>query len=160
MSKEIERKFLVKRDVWCAVPLKNEILQGYLTSVVDGCTVRVRVVGENAWLTIKGKTVNITRSEFEYPIPVSDALQILDELCPSNIIRKIRYTVDVDGYEWVVDEFTDDNEGLLLAEIELTDENVDFARPDWLGEEVSHDKRFTNAYLAAHPFRKWPEQHR
>jgi len=153
MAQEIERKFLVTGNAWRTGSGKR-IRQGYLHSEANG-VVRVRAKEEHAFLTIKGKTTGIARLEFEYEIPVVDANQILDQLCLKPLIEKIRYEVNVDGFIWEVDEFLGENAGLVVAEIELEDENQVFTKPDWLGKEVSHDMRYRNSSLVKNPYVSW-----
>lgn len=152
MGIEIERKFLVTGESW-RTGGGMRVTQGYLNRDKQR-TVRVRVVGIQAWLTIKGISTGATRSEFEYPIPVSDA-QALLALCDGPLIDKTRYTLNHAGHVWEVDEFFGDNAGLVVAEIELASEEQPFERPDWLGDEVTHDARYFNSALIAHPFRTW-----
>ena len=148
MGQEIERKFLVIEDKWSRVvkPLGDEYRQGYLVST-PGKTIRVRITPKTAFLTIKGQTKGISRSEFEYEIPVSEAADLLEQFAISEL-RKVRYKVKHYNHLWEVDEFSGKHEGLILAEIELNDENEEFSIPDWVGEEVSGDERFYNSYLA------------
>ncbi len=153
MGQEIERKFLVKGDSW-RTGKGTPIRQGYLHNEIDG-TVRVRTKRERGYLTIKGKTTGIRRLEFEFEIPVQEANPILDELCIRPLIEKIRYEVQVSGFKWEIDEFLGENAGLVVAEIELEDENQEFPTPDWLGREVSSDFRYQNANLVKQPYRKW-----
>ncbi|HEX2530494.1 MAG TPA: CYTH domain-containing protein [Burkholderiaceae bacterium] len=154
MTIEIERKFLVCTNAWKALGQGVPIRQGYLSSHPDR-TVRVRVAGSLATLTIKGRTVGVSRGEWEYPIPVEDAQRFLDDLCEKPIIEKTRYRIPYQGMVWEVDEFSGDNAGLVLAEIELGTEDQVFAKPDWVGQEVSDDPRYFNANLVRHPFVKW-----
>jgi adenylate cyclase len=153
MGIEIERKFLVEGDAWKREAQEGLLCrQGYL--VADGVkTARVRIIGSRAFLTIKGKTSGISRSEFEYPIPVLDAESIL-ELCDQWVI-KTRYLIQHEGMTWELDVFSDANEGLVMAEIELTKEDQLFALPSWVGKEVSSDPRYYNACLSNHPFSTW-----
>jgi CYTH domain-containing protein len=154
MAIEIERKFLL-RDTGFLENLSGErICQGYLSDAVDA-TVRVRLIGEQGFLTIKGRSQGISRSEFEYPIPAADAEQLL-LLCGAGRIDKIRYHITHGGHLWEVDVFSGANQGLVIAEIELASEQEAFARPDWLGEEVSHNPRYFNSQLSRHPFSTWP----
>ena len=152
MALEIERKFLVAEGAWQQAP---GVLyrQGYLNRDKTR-TVRVRVAGEAAFLTIKGVSVGATRAEFEYPIPLADA-QALLTLCDGPLIEKTRHVMTYEGTTWEVDVFAGDNAGLVVAEVELMAEGQPFARPEWLGEEVTHDARYFNSNLAAHPFTKW-----
>jgi CYTH domain-containing protein len=127
--------------------------QGYL--VADNArTVRLRIAGSNGFLTIKGSSRGMSRLEFEYPIPVGDAMEML-KLCPLPVIEKFRSRILFEGKIWEVDEFEGENKGLILAEIELTSEEETFAVPDWIGEEVTGDVRYFNSRLAIHPFSKW-----
>ena len=153
MGQEIERKFLVTGETW-RTNHGTLIQQGYLHNQVDG-TVRVRTKGKRAFLTIKGGTTGITRLEFEYEIPLEEANQILDDLCQKPLIEKIRYDVEISGSKWEIDEFLGENAGLVVAEIELEDEDQEFTKPDWLGEEVSSDLRYQNANLVKHPYSQW-----
>ena len=153
MATEIERKFLL-RDTDFLKGLSGErICQGYLSDAVDA-TVRVRLIGNQGFLTIKGRSQGISRSEFEYPVPGADARQLL-ALCSAGRIDKIRYRVTHGNHLWEVDVFSGANQGLVIAEIELACEEEPFARPDWLGEEVSHDPRYFNSQLSRHPFSAW-----
>lgn len=154
MATEIERKFLVLGTEWKAGTTGVRYRQGYLSTVKER-TVRVRIEGDHAALTIKGLTRGTSRSEFEYPIPLSDASQMLEHLCERPIIEKNRYRVNVAGSTWEIDEFHGDNAGLVVAEIELDAPGQPFDRPAWLGTEVSDDPRYFNANLIAHPFREW-----
>lgn len=153
MGREIERKFLVAGNGWRSNS-GVEIRQGYLNDDKER-TVRVRTAGDQAWLTIKGITRGATRSEYEYAIPFEEAEMLLDELCLRPLIEKRRYRVAHDGDLWEVDEFFGDNEGLVVAEIELESEDQPFSRPDWLGEEVTGDPRYYNVNLVSHPYRDW-----
>jgi adenylate cyclase len=152
MAIEIERKFLVQGEPW-----RNgsgvRFSQGYLNRDKDR-TVRVRVAGNKAFLTIKGVTRGASRAEFEYEIPVADAQQLL-KLSDGPIIQKNRYVVVHEGSNWEVDEFLGDNAGLVLAEIELKSEDEAFSRPPWLGAEVTHDRRYYNSSLSSHPYSKF-----
>jgi adenylate cyclase len=154
MPKEIERKFIVATDTWRnSIEDKTPMRQGYIRAL--DCTVRVRIAGTTGYLTIKGRTSNITRDEYEYEIPLQEAEEMLNNLCHGGNVGKLRYRVIVDGDEWVVDEFIGQNAGLIMAEIELTTENQSFTTPEWLGKEVSHDSRYTNGALAMKPFSTW-----
>lgn len=152
MAIEIERKFLVTNDEWRSADFKH-YCQGYLNRDQDR-TVRVRVVGESAMLTVKSLTSNASRFEFEYEIPVSDARQML-EFCEQPLIEKNRYCIQFEGMEWEVDEFLGVNLGLVVAEIELESESQLFKRPDWVGEEVTHDHRYFNSSLSKSPYTTW-----
>jgi len=150
---EIERKFLVHGEPWTEDTRRVEMTQGYLARS-DAGVVRIRVEGERAFLTIKGPTEGIRRSEFEYEIPAADARAML-ELCLEPPVGKTRYFIEAGDHVFEVDVFTGDNEGLVLAEVELASEDEAFPRPDWLGEEVSHDHRYSNSNLACQPFNAW-----
>ena len=155
MATEIERKFLVRGTDWrSGDPVRFS--QGYLNRDKHR-TVRVRIAGGKAFLTIKSVTQGATRAEFEYPIPLQDAEQLL-KLSDGPIIEKDRYRIVHDGALWEVDEFRGDNAGLVLAEIELKSEDQPFSRPTWLGEEVTQDRRYYNSSLAGYPYREWREQ--
>jgi CYTH domain-containing protein len=154
VGKEIERKFLVVDDAWRGQGTATMFRQGYLSTVKER-TVRVRAAGEDGWLTIKGITVGVTRTEFEYPIPIDDANAMLDELCEQPIIEKVRHVVEFDGTTWEIDEFSGVNKGLIIAEVELGSDDEKFTSPDWLGEEVTDDPRYFNANLVAHPYSAW-----
>lgn len=153
MATEIERRFLVTHDGWRGLGTPQVYRQGYL-SVDPDRTVRVRVVGEQAWMTLKARITATSRHEFEYPIPRTDAETILDTMCPMQVTKE-RTRIPLGGYVWEVDEFFGANAGLVLAEIELPSETARFDLPDWLGEEVTADGRYTNAYLADHPYSTW-----
>ena len=153
---EIERKFLVKSAAFIKEAVKhNRIVQGYLSSAPER-TVRVRIKGENGYLTIKGQSnaTGMSRMEWEKEIPLEEAEQLL-ALCEEVIIDKTRYEVIVGVHVFEVDVFTGENEGLVMAEIELSSETEPFEIPDWLGEEVTTDIRYYNSYLSKHPFRSW-----
>ena len=153
MSIEIERKFLVKGDFLSSVKRKEKIIQAYLCAS-PGKAVRVRIKGEKAYFTIKGpsNSKGFSHAEFEYEIPVSDAEEIL-KLCDSGFIEKERHYVEFGGHTFEVDVFHGVNEGLILAELELESEKEPYEKPDWLGEEVTGDERYYNAYLASRPMR-------
>lgn len=153
MAAEIERKFLVRDSSWNDGSPGVRIAQGYL-SLDPARSVRVRLAGDEAWLTIKGRTEGITRAEFEYPIPVDDA-RVLLEICLPSVIDKTRHRIPHGGHVWEVDVFHGANEGLVLAEVELADESVAIEPPPWAGAEVSSDFRYYNTSLAARPFGAW-----
>lgn len=157
MAKEIERKFLVKGNDWRTHAQGIAYRQGYLNSLKER-TVRIRTVGEKAFLTVKGPSVGLTRMEFEYEIPFEDCIVMLEHLVERPIIEKIRYKIPVGNYVWEIDEFFGDNAGLIVAEIELPDENATFDKPDWIGEEVSGDPRYFNSNLIRNPFSTWTER--
>lgn len=154
MAQEIERKFLVRGDGWRALAKGTPLRQGYLNSEKER-TVRVRVAGDKAFLTVKGVTVGATRPEYEYEIPLADAHAMLDRLAERPLIEKTRYAIPVSGLLWEVDEFHGANAGLVIAELELTDEAQSFTKPDWVGEEVTDDPRYFNVNLIRHPFKAW-----
>ena len=154
MATEIERKFLVVGEDWRWLGDAVEIRQGYLSTVKER-TVRVRVMGDRGYVTVKGITVGAARTEFEYEIPVADAHQMLDQLCERPIIEKTRSRIDVAGLIWEVDSFTGVNAGLVVAEVELEHEAQEIDPPRWIGEEVTGDSRYFNANLIAHPFTEW-----
>ncbi|ABB58627.1 CYTH domain-containing protein [Synechococcus elongatus] len=154
MATEIERKFLVQGDGWRQGSLGVPYRQGYL--LADGNrTIRVRVAGDRGYLTIKGPMLGISRSEYEYPIALADAEEMLASLCQGFLVEKQRYRVEHAGHLWEVDEFQGQNQGLIVAEIELSDPEEVFALPDWVGAEVSHDRRYGNAYLSFTPYCTW-----
>lgn len=155
MSIEIERKFLVSGDFLPEVESATRIVQGYICSQ-PGRTVRVRVRGEKGFLTIKGASdeKGMSRYEFEQMIPLADAERLL-ELCEPGVIDKVRYLVPARGHVWEVDVFHGENEGLVLAEIELSSEDEPFGKPVWLGEEVTGDRRYYNSMLTKHPFNQF-----
>lgn len=158
MSTEIERKFLVIGDGWRAniegVAPGVRYRQGYLPAD-SSVTVRVRVAGERGYLTIKGLHAGLSRAEFEYEIPLTDAEQMLTALCVQPVIEKTRYRVPHAGLIWEVDEFGGANAPLVLAEVELESEAQSVNAPDWIGQEVSSDVRYTNFYLSQHPYSTW-----
>jgi CYTH domain-containing protein len=151
MKQEIERKFLVTGDGWRAAAGEGSLCcQGYLSSG-EGATVRVRLLGKKAFLTIKGPTQGISRPEMEYEIPVPDAEYMIENLCGGRMISKVRYILNYSGLRWEIDEFHGRHQGLVLAEIELEREDQPFGKPDWLGQEVSHDPLYRNSALARNP---------
>jgi CYTH domain-containing protein len=154
MGTEIERKFLVKPGAWVPTDAGTHFRQGYLNSQKER-VVRVRIEGHVAKLTIKGLTRGISRSEFEYPIPVPDANALHDHLCEQPLIDKHRHVERHDGLTWEIDVFHGDNDGLVLAEVELPSADTPLTPPAWAGEEVSGDPRYFNSNLLAHPFRNW-----
>lgn len=159
MPQEIERKFLVIGDHWRDLAPGIHYRQGYLQRTPEK-TVRVRIAGEKSFLTIKGKTEGIARLEFEYEIPLEDALALLEHLGDRPQIEKIRYRIPMGEFCWEVDEFLGENQGLVLAEIELNDPEQPFPKPDWVGAEVSHDPRYYNANLVSHPYCQWSSTER
>ncbi len=154
MGIEIERKFLVHADRLPALPPGERIVQGYVPTL-NRVTVRVRLRGNRAWLTLKGPTTGIRRSEFEYEIPLADAEAMLAELCQAGVIDKTRHEILHAGRRWELDVFAGANAGLLLAELELPSEVEPFALPDWAAEEVSADLRYSNQALIHTPWTTW-----
>jgi CYTH domain-containing protein len=157
MSVEIERKFLVVGNEWRNLGEGVIYRQGYLASR-DGITVRVRVAGENGYITVKGATEGISRAEYEYAIPLTDAIELLETLCDRPLIEKIRYQIQWEGVQWEVDEFMGANQGLILAEVELTDANQHITLPNWIGKDVSDDPRYFNVSLVRSPYGEWGEE--
>ncbi len=154
MGVEIERKFLLSSDEWKGLAKGTLYRQGYL-SVSKERTVRVRTVGEKGYLTVKGISTGVSRMEYEYEIPLPDAVTMLNELCIQPIIEKKRFAIKHKGFVWEVDEFFRENQGLIVAEIELEYEDQLFEKPDWIGEEVTGDKRYFNSSLAGYPYSSW-----
>jgi len=155
MGTEIERKFLVINDNWRKEASEGiHYQQGYFTTN-ELCSIRVRIAGDKADLNIKSATLGIFRTEYDYPIPVKDAKEILQNLCTRPLIEKIRYLVPHGQHTWEVDVFSGHNEGLVVAEIELATAEQSFAKPDWIGKEVSYDPRYYNVCLVKHPYRNW-----
>lgn len=152
MAIEIERKFLVVGGDWRQATAIY-YSQGYLNRD-KARTVRVRIAGDHAFLTIKGITQGASRAEFEYPVPVADAKALLT-LCEQPLIEKYRRKISYEGFVWEVDEFLGENLGLVVAEIELPSEDTQFAKPEWAGAEVTHDERYYNSNLSKHPFSRW-----
>ncbi len=156
MAIEIERKFRVIDDGWRAAVGSSTLLrQGYLANTTRA-SVRVRLGGESACLSVKAMTPGRARAEFEADISAADAQQMLSHLCEGALIEKWRHIVVHAGDRWEIDEFLGDNAGLVIAELELDSEEQDFARPAWLGEEVTEDQRYYNFRLSQHPYREWP----
>jgi adenylate cyclase len=153
MGNEIERKFLVSGDGWRGGSPGCPYTQGYLSRDPER-VVRVRQAGKRAYITIKGISQGTTRAEFEYPISLSDA-EALMKLCLRPLIEKVRHVVEYHGKRWEVDEFHGENEGLILAEVELSREDEPVDLPPWIGQEVSRDARYFNANLVEHPFTRW-----
>jgi CYTH domain-containing protein len=150
---EIEHKFLVTNTLWKQTTPAQIFKQAYLNSSPER-TVRIRVVGDEGFITIKSKNIGISREEFEYRIPVNDAEALL-LLCETAPLEKMRYKIQYENHLWEVDEFLGNNSGLIIAEIELQHINEHFTRPDWLGEEVSDDQRYYNSSLSKNPFTEW-----
>jgi len=155
MPTEIERKFLLKNDSWRKDADEGiHMVQAYMSSN-DKSSIRIRIYGDSANLNIKSKTLGIQRSEYEYPIPLEQAKEMLESLCDKPYIEKTRFHVMHDGHKWEVDVFAGENEGLIVAELELESVDETFTRPDWLGEEVSDDPRYYNICLVNHPYKNW-----
>lgn len=170
MAIEIERKFLLSNQRWRQQVVRTVTMcQGYLQQLPlqqgaygastseNNASIRVRVSDDKAYLNIKSATIGIVRQEYEYQIPVADANEILKNLCVGPLIEKNRHFVKYADHMWEIDEFSGDNAGLIVAEIELTNENEAFERPDWIGEEVSQDSRYYNVFLSSHPFKSWQD---
>jgi CYTH domain-containing protein len=156
MPLEIERKYLISKDLWNKEESRHSGIhyyQGYLCTSSEN-TVRVRVAGEKAYITIKGQTIGFARPEFEYEIPVTDAL-LMFKMCVGPIIEKKRYKVEFASKLWEVDVFEGDNQGLIIAEIELKSTDETFELPPWIEQEVTGDKHYYNSYLSKNPFCKW-----
>ncbi|RAL24875.1 hypothetical protein DL240_01310 [Lujinxingia litoralis] len=157
MGVEIERKFLVQNNAWRPQTTHSQpMAQGYVSSSPQH-TVRVRVAGEQAYLTLKGPVYGVSRAEFEYEVPVAEARQMLGLFCQGRRLEKVRHRVVVGRHTWEIDEFSGENQGLIVAEIELSAPDEDFERPEWLGEEVSGQARYYNSQLVAHPYSGWSE---
>lgn len=155
MPKEIERKFLIEPEAWRKLnkPAGKHYKQGYIPGS-DEVTTRIRVANSKGYLTLKGKTVGISRDEFEYEVPYNDAIEMINSF--TNIgTEKIRYEIPIDNVVWEVDEFLGDNAGLIVAEIELKNEDQTFNIPSWIGQEVTNDSRYFNFHLAIYPYRDW-----
>lgn len=156
MAVETERKFLVEGDSWREGAVALPIRQGYLCHGDDDhAAVRVRIFGDDAFLTIKGGKQGASRLEYEYPIPPADAEELLEKLCHRPLIEKVRHTLQYGGLEWTIDVFEGDNAGLVLAEVELDRADQPLDLPPWAGREVTDDARYLNVNLARHPFRLW-----
>ena len=157
MGIEIERKFRLAGDGWRAqVSQKTLLRQGYIANTARA-SVRVRLAGDVGWLSVKAMTRGLSRAEYEAVIPAVEANEMLDRLCEGPLIEKWRHIVVYQGSEWEIDEFLGENAGLVIAELELEAEDAAFARPPWLGVEVTHDERYYNFRLSEKPFRHWPE---
>ena len=154
MGIEIERKFLLANDSWRSLAPGVRYRQGYITAQ-PGRTVRIRTIGDRGFLTIKGPGPGAARAEFEYEIPGEDARVLLDTLCEKPLIEKNRHRIDYQGFVWEVDEFLGENQGLVIAEIELSHENQEFTLPPWIGREVTGESRYFNAALVHHPYSRW-----
>lgn len=165
MGQEIERKYLVKQAEWRSHKKKlqqqypgigEKYCQGYIPTS-NQTTVRLRIIGKRAYLTIKSKTTGYTRSEFEYPVPVEDAEQMLQTLCLQPLIEKIRYKINYHDLVWEVDEFWGENQGLIIAEVELENEEQQINIPQWIDKEVN-DPKYFNSSLIKYPYSQWKQQ--
>ncbi len=153
MALEIERKFKVKEGAW-RIAKGKKYRQGYLSTVKER-TVRVRTIDAKGYLTVKGVSQRAVRAEYEYEIPVSEAEAMLNDLCEKPLIEKMRYKVEFQGLVWEVDEFFGENQGLIIAEVELESEDQKFTKPEWVGEEVTDDPKYFNANLIHYPYSRW-----
>ena len=163
MGTEIERKYLVKKAEWrsyknlqISPDLGEKYCQGYIPTN-NGTTVRLRIVGDRGYMTLKSKTMGNTRSEFEYPIPAEDAREMLTTFCDKPLIEKVRYKINFSNLIWEVDEFSGDNQGLIIAEVELKSEDQKIDIPDWIEREVN-DKKYYNSYLVKYPYSQWEDK--
>lgn len=156
MAEEIERKFLVAELPDLSGLEGVAIMQGYLRADRQG-SVRLRITSAGAWLTVKGATRGNRRAEFEYPVPVEDARQMLDLLSVGEPVEKVRYRIEHRGHVWELDIFSGSNDGLVLVEVELPTVDLQPPLPDWVGAEVTDDPRYLNASLALEPYRRWAE---
>ena len=156
MAIEIERKFLLRSNAWRGLAQGVPYRQGYIVAGAE-CTVRVRIAGDRAFLTLKGPVQSFSRQEFEFPIPVADASTMLETLAKGPWVEKMRYRIPFAGLVWEVDEFTGANAGLVLAEVELEHESQPVTLPPWIGQEVTGDLRYHNANLARNPFSGWQQ---
>ncbi len=154
MGKEIEKKFLIKNDEWREGAKGTRYRQGYLSTVKER-TVRVRTIDDRGFLTIKGVNVGAVRAEYEYEIPAKDADEMLTDLCEKPLIEKNRYKISYKNLVWEIDEFFGDNNGLIVAEVELTDEDQSIDLPPWIGKEVTGDPKYFNSSLIKNPYSKW-----
>ncbi len=157
MGTEIERKFLLRDDSWREAVIQSTVFRQRYLPFAEGRSGsgRVRIAGDKAFLTLKSAVKGFSRSEFEYEIPVADAQEILRNLCTGASIEKTRHLVPYEGFLWEIDEFSGDNAGLIVAEIELESEQTSFPLPPWIGKEVTGDPRYFNSVLAEHPFSTW-----
>jgi adenylate cyclase len=154
MAQEIERKFLVDRDQLPALSAGVRMVQGYIATA-SKVVVRVRIAGEQAFLTLKGPNRGAVRSEFEYPVPMADAEAMIEQLCDGPVIEKQRYLITHQGHTWELDVFAGDNQGLLVAEVELQSEHEAVVLPPWVSQEVTTDPRYYNVNLLTRPFKNW-----
>ena len=155
MPIEIERKFLLVNNNWRElVKYSHRIRQGYMGEIGQA-SVRIRVQGDKANINIKSATLTMRRMEYEYEIPLPEAEEMLDQLCNQPQVDKTRYIVEQGKHKWEIDEFYGDNQGLVMAEIELSDEMEAFDKPEWLGKEVTQDPRYYNVNLIKQPYKSW-----
>lgn len=155
MAIEIEHKFLLVNDEWRShIERTSYYKQGYLSSTKQN-SIRIRISDANAWINIKSAVIGTHRLEYEYEIPLSDAKEILSELCHKPLIEKHRHFVTHDNHLWEIDEFMGENAGLIVAEIELNEVGENFRRPSWIGKEVTHDLRYYNNSLCQNPYANW-----
>ena len=155
MATEIERKFTLKNDLWRQnINNSQRYVQGYLAGN-EQSSIRIRIAGDKANINIKSATLGIFRQEYEYPVPLEDAEKMLADLCQKPLIDKVRHLVEHAGKTWEIDEFSGENAGLIVAEIELDDIDETIDLPEWADEDVSHDKRYYNVSLIKHPFKDW-----
>jgi adenylate cyclase len=154
MGIEIERKFLVDKDKLPSLPIGKKMSQGYIPTQNE-TTVRVRIQDQDAFLTLKGVAEGISRSEFEYSIPLPEAKSMLSEFCQGGCVEKTRYEIDHDGLVWELDIFSGKNQGLIVAEVELTSEDQAFSKPNWATLEVSAQKKYSNFSLMQTPYSQW-----
>ncbi len=154
MGKEIERKFLVTGDGWRGLAKGTHYKQGYLNSTKER-VVRVRTIDDKGFLTIKGITRGAARAEYEYEIPFAEADEMLEQLCERPLIEKTRYKIPFAGLLWELDEFHGENDGLIIAEVELKAEDQAVSKPGWTGDEVTGDARYYNSNLIRNPFKNW-----
>jgi len=154
MALEIEHKFLVNSTIFRSLAKPVRYRQGYL-SILPGKTIRIRIAGDRGFITVKAKVSNLIRKEYEYEIPLNDAEEMLSELCNGRIIEKLRYRIPYQGFEWEVDEFLGENAGLIIAEIEVREENQSFMKPEWVGAEVTTQPEYLNSSLSRNPFNRW-----
>ena len=153
-KKEIERKFIVKDYTYRQLTKGEYCCQGYLNDDIER-VVRVRILDEKAFITVKGKNKGVIRPEYEYEIPLPDAQFMLNDLCLRPLIEKIRYRVPQGKLIWEIDEFLGENDGLIFAEVELPDENYPIDPPAWIGEEVTFDEKYYNVNLLKNPYKNW-----
>lgn len=155
MAKEIERKYLLKNDLWKDHILKSEhYVQAYLSNNKQ-CSIRIRISGDKADLNIKSMTIGIMRDEYEYSIPIEDARKMVDTLCHKPCIEKTRYFVEHTGKTWEIDVFEKENQGLVVAEVELNNADEEIQLPEWVGLEVTEEPKYYNVCLLQHPYSEW-----